>query len=253
MRGQSGILYDGFEVGPNFERARTQISTPFAYLDVALDVAGVDQYYDICGDFLYFDALYDGVVSIELNNQQTASKAPFKASQGFALSAIFTRIKLNWAAQTGKKVRIMYSTGDRVVPSNSAVTSISGTVDVNEKGASWGTSYKSTTALSINTPDNIFAAASNTAGGTLWSAANLANLAGTVLSPQSYLMKATAPASAIDGDVLVQNSGWAINGAGSYCWMQMPRALRFASGKRLDYISAVAEFAAMRSALYTLN
>ena len=253
MRGQNGILYDGFEVGPNFERARTQISTPFAYLDVALDVAGVDQYYDICGDFLYFDALYDGVVSIELNNQQTASKAPFKASQGFALSAIFTRIKLNWSAQTGKKVRIMYSTGDRVVPSNSAVTSISGTVDVNEKGAAWGVSYKSTTAMAVNTPDNIFAAASNTGGGTLWSVSTCANFSGAALVGISYLMKATAPANAIDGDVLLSTVGWALNGAGSFQWTQLPRALRFASGKRLDYIASATEFASIRTALYTLN
>lgn len=114
--------------GPNFEGARTQAVTPFFKLDLALDAAGVNQIFDIAGDFLYIDPSSTGVITLEVNNQYSDSEAPFIAQPGFALEAVFKRLKLNWTAQTGKTVRIIYSTGARIRPTNTG--QITGTVYV---------------------------------------------------------------------------------------------------------------------------
>jgi hypothetical protein len=126
--------FNTWENGPDFERARTQIATPFQYVDIALDVATSNQIFNISGDFIYVDASSTGVVTLELNNQYNDASAPFQASPGFGLNALFKQVKLSWAAQVGKKVRILYSTGDKVVPTNS--TTINGYVNTVDGGLS---------------------------------------------------------------------------------------------------------------------
>lgn len=126
--------FNNWENGPDFDRARTQIATPFQYVDIALDVATVNQIVNISGDFLYVDASSTGSVTLELNNQYNDASAPFYASPGFGLNALFKQVKLSWVAQAGKKVRIMYSTGDKVVPTNS--TTINGYVSTVDGGLS---------------------------------------------------------------------------------------------------------------------
>jgi hypothetical protein len=113
-------LFNGYEAGPDFDRARSMIATPFQYTDVDLSTAGVNVVLPIAGDFIYLDPAYNGVVTIELNNQYNDAAAPFQANAGWALQAVFKQVKLSWAAQAGKKVRLMYSTGERVVPAFSA-------------------------------------------------------------------------------------------------------------------------------------
>lgn len=126
--------FNTWENGPDFDRARTQISTPFQHIDIALDVATANRIVNISGDFLYLDASSTGQVTLELNNQYNDASAPFYASPGFGLNALFKQIKLSWVAQPGKKVRIMYSTGDRVVPTNS--TTVNGYVNTVDGGLS---------------------------------------------------------------------------------------------------------------------
>lgn len=126
--------FNTWENGPDFDRARTQIATPFQYIDIALDVLSVNQLYNISGDFLYVDASSTGSVTLELNNQYNDASAPFYASPGFGLNALFKQVKLSWVAQAGKKVRIMYSTGDKVVPTNS--TTVNGYVNTVDGGLS---------------------------------------------------------------------------------------------------------------------
>lgn len=126
--------FNNWENGPDFDRARTQIATPFQYIDIALDVLTVNKIFNISGDFLYLDASSTGVVTLELNNQYNDASAPFLASPGFGLNALFKQVKFSWVAQPGKKVRVMYSTGDRVVPTNS--TTINGYVNTVDGGLS---------------------------------------------------------------------------------------------------------------------
>lgn len=126
--------FNTWENGPDFDRARTQIATPFQYVDIKLDVATVNQIVNISGDFLYVDASSTGSVTLELNNQYNDASAPFYASAGFGLNALFKQVKLSWVAQAGKKVRIMYSTGDKVVPTNS--TTVNGYVNTVDGGLS---------------------------------------------------------------------------------------------------------------------
>jgi hypothetical protein len=120
--------FNGLEQGPDFDRARSMISTPFQYVDIALDVASSDQIFNVSGDFLYCDAATTGVAELELNNQYNDSAAPFTLQQGFALECLFKQIKLSWTAQPGKKIRLLYSTGARIVPTN--IGAIVGTVSV---------------------------------------------------------------------------------------------------------------------------
>lgn len=138
-------IFSKFSPGPDFERAREQIATDFESVDIDLTNAGVNVDLNIGGDYLYLDPDPGGImaaggvsiagfVSIELNNQYASPKAPFFAQAGFAIQALFTRLKLNWPAQPGKKARIMYSTGARVVPTNSQT--INGVVSIVDSGLS---------------------------------------------------------------------------------------------------------------------
>lgn len=119
--------FKDYEHGPNFDRARSQIATPFQYVDIDLDAAASNQIYNVSGDFLYVDAASTGSVTLELNNQYNDPSAPFFAQPGFGLAALFKQLKLSWTAQPGKFIRLMYSTGDRVVPTNS--TTVNGYVN----------------------------------------------------------------------------------------------------------------------------
>lgn len=135
--------FNGYDVGPDFDRARSQIATPFQYIDIALDVAATNQIFDVSGDFLYCDPdpmgslaagglSKAGVAVIELNNQQNAPVAPFFVQPGFAMSALYKQIKLSWPAQPGKALRLMFSTGEQIVPTNTG--NITGSVSVIDGG-----------------------------------------------------------------------------------------------------------------------
>jgi len=239
--------FNGLEQGPDFDRARSMIATPFQYVDIALDAAGVNQIFNVSGDFLYVDASSTGLVTLELNNQYNDPSAPFIVSAGFGLQALFKQLKLTWAAQAGKKIRLMYSTGDKVVPTNS--TTISGAVSVNQSGYSYTGSYKSNTNMAINTPDTVFLPAANANGAIVWQAAFANQSAG--LNFSSFVAKAAAPASVIDGDIIVQTNNTGTGPAAVTCGTLI-QPVKIDAGKGLYFISSIAETNALRSALYTL-
>lgn len=107
-----------FEKGPDFNRAASQIATPFEYQDFALDTATSNLVVNLSGDFLFCDASSTGIVTLELNNQYNDPAAPFQVSAGFGLNGLFKQVKMTWASQPGKKIRLMWSTGYRIVPTN---------------------------------------------------------------------------------------------------------------------------------------
>ena len=248
------LHYKNYDASADFDRARFQLSTPFQYIDIALDVAASNQQIEIAGDFLYVDTVFDGVVTIELNIQQDAPMAPFQIKAGFAMEALFKKLKVSWAAQVGKKIRILYSTGQKIIPALSGNLAISGTVSTLEDGMIYGLSYKSLTPLLANTPDAIFTAATNVNGAIIHLAAFFnSNAVGATFG--SFLAKATPPVSVIDGDVIVQTDNIAALGASAnfFASGSLKKPLFIAAGKGLFFISQLAEATSQRMVLYTLK
>lgn len=243
--------YKTYERGPDFERARTQIATPFQYLDIALDTAIVNQKYDISGDFLYIDTAFDGVATIELNNEHSAPMAPFRVQQGFALAALFKSLKVSASAQVGKKIRIMYSTGERVVPALTGSLLVTGVVSTEEEPKQYGASYQSITALAANTPDTVFSAAANT-GGAVLHCAGFLTIAASYNVSAGYLAKASAPSTTIDGDVLCSTTGTYNDTTNVNTWGRLDRDILIPAGKGVYFITPTAEVGAARNSLYTL-
>lgn len=208
-----------YEIGPDFDRARSQIATPFQYLDIDLTNAGTNVVYPIAGDFIYVDAASTGTATLEINNQYNDPAAPFLIQANFALNAVFKQIKLSWSAQVSKKIRLMYSTGERVIPTSSGVSAvtISGTPTVQLSNGikdpeQYNLSFKQYTACAALTPETILAPASNTNGAYLLRAKANSYSSGSSLQT-AFIAKSSAPTSMTDGDVLdsslwVTETGW---------------------------------------------
>jgi|GEM_PF-2742275 len=247
-------VYNGYEHGADFDRARTQIATPFQYFDIDLTNAGVNIPVEIAGDFLYFDTAsgYDGIITFELNNDHAAPMAPFTGRQGFALNALFKKLKCSWAAQPGKKVRIMYSTGERVIPALTGTLNVTGTVATLEDGMSYGSSYKSSTSQAANAPDTVFSPGANVNGAIIHSA-NFVSYTISLNAFSSLIAKSSAPVSNIDGDVILSTDSYAVSTSNNYGLASLKKPIFIPAGKGLYYISTGAETAALRNVLYTLK
>jgi len=246
--------FNGYEHGSDFQRARTQIATPFQYLDIDLTNANVNVPVEIAGDFLYFDTAngYDGIITFELNNDHAAPMAPFTGRPGFALNALFKKLKCSWAAQPGKKVRIMYSTGERVIPALTGTLNVTGTVATLEDPMTYGASYKSNTNMAANTPDTIFTPASNINGAVVHRA-SLMSFNGSAQAFFSLIAKNTAPVSLIDGDILGSTDSYANSGTTNFGSLKIEKPILVPAGKGLYYIPLTTETATIRSVLYTLK
>ena len=230
----------------DFERGRTQIATPFDYYDLDLSTAKENLILPIAGDFLYIDMASTGVATIELNNQQEARKAPFQVRKGFAMQAVFKQLKITNTAQPGLFLRIMSSVGERVIPALGDMN-ISGSVTVVEDGMTYGASYKSITPMAANTPDVIIAPGANV-NGVVIQAASIYSFTSGVFTKPTLIAKAGAPASVIDGDVIL--STMVVNN-GANCHLVRP--VFVPAGKGVYYIPGAAEADSSRSVLYTLK
>jgi hypothetical protein len=234
------ISFNNYEQGPDFERARTQIATPFQYLDISLDTAGQGKIFNVSGDFLYIDTAFDGVATIELNNQQDAPVAPFRVQQGFALNALFKQLKVSWDSQPGKRLRIMYSTGERVVPALTGTLNVTGTVSTIEQGASFSTSWKSVTPLAAGGVDTVFSGAANLNGAVLQDCAFYVQNPGAN-AQWAFLSKATAPTALTDGDMIASTCNMAANSSAGYQMGRILKPLIIPAGKGLYYYAQAAE------------
>ena len=244
------LHYKNYDASADFDRARFQLSTPFQYIDIALDVAASNQQIEIAGDFLYVDTVFDGVVTIELNIQQDAPMAPFQIKAGFAMEALFKKLKVSWAAQVGKKIRILYSTGQKIIPALSGNLAITGTVATLEDAMAYGASYKSSTLMAANTPDVVFLPAANINGAIIHSADFFTGTAATLGA--GYLAKIAAPINILDGDLIV-SIDTVTTPAGQNMttgWLKKP--IKIAAGKGFYYLSTALEVNGLRSVLYTL-
>jgi hypothetical protein len=236
----------------DFERARQQISTPFDYYDVDLSVARTNEILPIAGDFLYIDLASTGEATLELNNQHDARKAPFKVIKGFALNATFKQLKFTNVAQAGAIMRIMFSTGDKVIPATSQMQ-ISGNVATLEDGYTYGGSFKSNTSLAANGVETIFTPAANVNGAILQSC----RYSGQVASGYgiALIAKTSAPANVLDGDVIASNDiNVFASGSQIQVNMKLERPVSIPAGKGLYLITAAADaLTPMKSVLYTLK
>lgn len=157
---------------PDFDRAFEQLYTPFQTYVVDLSSAAgqsqAGEIIKIAGDFIYVDpdqSTLNGVigsVTIEPNDQTTVDRCAFTANPGFALNAVFTSIKARYSNQPGKRLVLKYSTGYSVIPSFSALSQISGTVQVASSGVHIPllktATAASTQALAANAARRYFAA-----------------------------------------------------------------------------------------------
>jgi len=266
MRGTPPKFHD-YETGTDFDRARSQIATPFLSITLALDTAQTTPLVlPISGDFLYFDAnASQGNVTLEVNNQYADQEAPFYCQPGFALHAEFKQVKLTWTAQVGKVCRILYSTGQQVIPAFAAQISLAGTSNVQAPsapgtslgfavspfGITYGASYKSNTALAANTADTVFIAASNVNGAIIWDASFYTATSGAWSIGVGFVAKNAAPSTIIDGDVILGPTSGP-SGAGYPISGKLNQPVRIAPGKGLYFINSSAETSAYRSVLYTL-
>lgn len=130
-----------------------------------------------------------------------------------------------------------------------------GAARVTERGFSYGASFSSAAAIAGNTNEQALAPASNTSGVIVWRsgiATAQTSAANTVLG---LIAKASAPASAIDGDVLNSAISHAITAVGQVAVVSnVNRPIFVASGKGLYFrnSSATAEGSGYRSVLYTV-
>lgn len=132
---------------------------PFRVRPVLLDTAraqDVPLELDLAGTFLYLDDDTTGQVYVRFNSED-AARIPVKA--GFSVSGIqYRRIYLDWTAQAGKRVNLVYGAEAQFTPTNDIANlgrvDALGEIDpVNYAGVSDWTIYQATAALqTIVTP-----------------------------------------------------------------------------------------------------
>lgn len=181
----------------------------------------------------------------------------------------FTQIALENYAQAGKTMRIVYGVDVDLAPGQSAQVqatilnlaqqSVGGVNElvVGDRGYTYGANFASATTLAAATNEQIVAPASNVNGLILWHA-EIVTVQATAAANTfiGLLAKTSAPANAIDGDLLLQAVAYCQTSAGGGLSDKAvrERAVLVAAGKGLYFrnSSASAESTAYRSAEYTL-
>ena len=114
--------------------------------------------------------------------------------------------------------------------------------------ARYSSSYKSNTNLAANTPETIFTPAQNTLGAWVWTFNFVHYLAA---GGTAVIAKTSAPASVIDGDVILSSDTMAYN-ANYYESGSLKTPIFIPAGKGLYFINTALAVASMRSSLFTL-
>lgn len=255
------------------DRARSQIATNFAQLDIPMTLASTAfpgnsngwVVFNIAGTTLYVDTdptLGNAVASLQFNSQQDAGAAKFYAQAGQNWESLtFKQVALSWAAQPGKIMRLMYSMDGRVFPSNAGASvaatianAASAPVPVSEQGIVFGASFKSMTSLVAGTPENVWSAAANVNGVIVFQAEYMAQVT-PATGAINFACKATAPTTPTDGTVIATNSGgWAL-GTAFFSVLKLNRAINVLPALRGDFglWGGVTETLGYRNCLYTLK
>lgn len=246
----------------DFDPVRDQRRSTLLYLDVDLTDArsmatGTALFLNLAGNSFYVDQDLVNVGNAVVHFQDTVSAgvAPVYVTPGFIANVPFTQLVIENLAQAGKRLRIFYGVDIDFQAGINAQVSISGTINAALTQASisphneYASSYKSMTSMAANTPDTVFTPAANTGGAIIWSAA-MAMQAGAADSFTCFIAKNAAPASIIDGDVIV---GSQVYFAASNTYNgELKRPVKIAAGKGLYYISKQLEGVTFRHCNYTL-
>lgn len=121
-------------------------------------------------------------------------------------------------------------------------------LQVAQRGCAPGASFASITSLAANTAEEIVAPGSNTAGIIVWSGGFLSRTA--TVPPAAFLAKASAPATVIDGDIIIGGSAWGV--AENACSGRRESPILVAAGKGVYFISTAAQAYASRYLNYTV-
>lgn len=256
----------------NFSRVRDgRASMPLYYdvdLTVARSIAGKGAnaalVLNLAANSVFIDADTTNTGNAVIHFQDTTlgnASAPMFVSPGFIANVPFTQLLIENLAQPGKRLRIFYGVDIDFQAGVNASIAIAGVVTVNNSlaqklavynaGFDYSTSYKSTTAMAINTPDTVFAPGANTNGAIVWSA-EASSWSGSAIG-HAFIAKTSAPANQLDGDVIVQS---AFGYVSTLAISKLCNPVKIAAGKGLYFIANAAESAlpggTQRQVLYTL-
>lgn len=217
---------------------------------------------NIAGNSFYVDQDTTNVGNATVHFQDTnlgASSAPLFVSAGFIANVPFTQILIENTAQAGKRLRIFYGVDIDFQAGVNASITISGTIttsrtsplSVDQIPSVYGASYKSVTAMAANTPDTVFTPAANANGAIIHRINGFSATGAAVWTQPTFIAKASAPATVIDGDIIAMMDSGVWTGAGASN-LKLEKPIFIPAGKGLYYIANAAETLGQRSVLYTL-
>lgn len=157
------------------------------------------------GDFLFLDRNTTGLISVSLRNPQEdpMPMAALDIIEGVPMD----RISITHAAQPGLVANLWYGYHARFRATSNSLSGITSTVNVLELGYNYGASFQSNTSIAVNTNETIVAPASNVNGMTIVNASHGHGVAATGDYLTELLLKSgVAPASSIDGDMILVNA-----------------------------------------------
>ncbi len=247
--------------GTDFNAVRDgRRAVPF-YLPIDLSTArsiaaGTHLVVPLAGNSFYSDPLIDaagvpigGIAKVHFQDANlNPAGTPFTVAPQFIAKVPFTQLLIENPAQPGKFANFIYGVDIDFTPGINAQVSISGTVNTAEQGSGFGVSYKSNATLGANTPGTIVAPGSNVNGIRVWSGGFMSRTGGVAFA--AILAKTSAPATVIDGDVIVGPSAW--NGLDTGCAAVVNQPILVPAGMGLYFISTAAQVAAFSHLNYTI-
>lgn len=116
----------------DFRAVRDGLNSGPFYFDIQLSTARNDFVLPVSGNSFYIDANpNDGNAFCAFRNYDTKNAdTEFYVSPGFIYRGGFTELRLSWAAQSGKKIRIVYGTDIDFQPGSVAQLALAGQVDL---------------------------------------------------------------------------------------------------------------------------
>lgn len=117
----------------DFNRVRDGRNAPDAYFDIDLSIAG-DQFFNIAGNSFYVDSnTFDGTATVYFQETDNLrGPTPFTVTPGFIARIPFTQIRVVWASQPGKKIRLIYGVDTDFQPGSVSQVSFAGNVTIQD-------------------------------------------------------------------------------------------------------------------------
>jgi hypothetical protein len=197
----------------NFNAVRDGRNAPDFYFDIPLNAAG-EVTYPIAGNSFYVDANpSDGnAIAYFQDTNLDRTPTPFYISPGFIAQIPFTQCRFVWAAQPGKKIRIVYGTDTLFQPGSVSQVSFAGVVSINDAITTGIQSARSVLSGTAFTSATLLAAASNVAGITVKSAQFLGAANASASTEGSLIAATTIPTNFSGGaSKLILLTGLAYN------------------------------------------